>query len=118
MTTKQTSVTMPVAISVSDISNCHGCPEEIWYLLGKTLSLLRTEAGYDQVELARKAYIPTDTLVQIETGEQEIQTEWVGALAQALGIEIEAVVQRAEELMADAMDPSDVIGAVLHPETK
>lgn len=56
--------------------------------VGLNIKLARTKAGLKQEELAEKSDLSRDTIGSIERGEKSPTVATVGAIADALGIEI------------------------------
>lgn len=57
-------------------------------LVGMNVKLARTKAGLKQEELAEKADISRETIGSIERGEKSPTVATLGAIADALGIEM------------------------------
>ena len=57
-------------------------------LVGLNVKLARTKAGLKQEELAEKADVSRDTIGSIERGEKSPTVATLGAIADALGIEM------------------------------
>lgn len=78
----------------------HSAAENAAPYLGNRLAMLRKAAGLTQKELAMRAKMPVVTLQKLENGVNSVlraRTETTAALAKALGIQIEDLINEEEK---------------------